>query len=79
MTVTSPLRGASEGMVLLRVQVVAFGVQGHAPPAQLASAQLFAARLGQGPMRVVLMKNMTKAVELHVESERTDVSSATIP
>ncbi|EIE26777.1 hypothetical protein COCSUDRAFT_64653 [Coccomyxa subellipsoidea C-169] len=48
--------------------------QGHAPPAQLASAQMFAARLGTGPTRVVLLKNMLKALQLLDEAERTDAS-----
>ena len=50
-------------------------LQGHAPPAQLASAQMFAARLGTGPTRVVLLKNMLKALQLLDETERTEASA----
>ncbi len=47
--------------------------QGHAPPAQLASAQLFAAQMGSGPTRVVLLKNMVKAVQVLDDQERQEV------
>ena len=50
------------------------GAQGHAPPAQLASAQLFAAQMGSGPTRVVLLKNMVKAVQVLDDQERQEVT-----
>jgi hypothetical protein len=46
---------------------------GHAPPATLASAQIFAAQLAKAPSRVLLLKNMLKARALLDEQERTDV------
>ena len=47
--------------------------QGHAPPAQLASAQLFAAKLGTGPQRVVMLKGMTRAITLFNQKEQDEV------
>ncbi len=57
-----------------KIKVSVMCLQGHAPPAQLASAQLFAAKLGAGPTRVVLLKNMLKALQLLDETERTEVT-----
>ena len=48
-------------------------MQGHAPPAQLASAQLFAAKLGTGPQRVVMLKGMTRAITLFVQKDQDEV------
>lgn len=48
-------------------------VQGHAPPAQLASAQLFAAKLGTGPQRVVMLKGMTRAITLFNQKDQDEV------
>jgi hypothetical protein len=48
-------------------------MQGHAPPAQLASAQLFAAKLGTGPQRVVMLKGMTKAISLFNQKDQDEV------
>ena len=48
--------------------------QGHAPPAQLASAQLFAAKLGTGPQRVVMLKGMTRAITLFNQKDQDEVS-----
>ena len=47
--------------------------QGHAPPAQLASAQLFAAKLGTGPQRVVMLKGMTRAITLFNQKDQDEV------
>jgi splicing factor U2AF 65 kDa subunit len=47
---------------------------GHAPPATLASAQIFAAQLAKAPTRVLLLKNMLTAQALLDEQERQDVS-----
>ncbi len=63
---------------LLLIEVWVVCLQGHAPPAQLASAQLFAAKLGAGPTRVVLLKNMLKALQLLDETERTEVTMSPI-
>ena len=52
-------------------------LQGHAPPAQLASAQLFAAKLGTGPQRVVMLKGMTRAITLFNQKEQDEVSYPT--
>lgn len=49
-------------------------LQGHAPPAQLASAQLFAAKLGTGPQRVVMLKGMTRAITLFNQKDQDEVS-----
>lgn len=46
---------------------------GHAPPATLASAQIFAAQLAKAPSRVLLLKNMLKASVLLDEQERQEV------
>jgi hypothetical protein len=52
-------------------------MQGHAPPAQLASAQLFAAKLGTGPQRVVMLKGMTKAISLFNQKDQDEVGYVT--
>ena len=54
------------------------GVQGHAPPAQLASAQLFAAKLGTGPQRVVLLKGMTRAITLFNQKDQDEVQPSNL-
>ncbi len=50
--------------------------QGHAPPAQLASAQLFAAKLGTGPQRVVMLKGMTRAITLFNQKDQDEVNAS---
>ncbi len=52
-------------------------LQGHAPPAQLASAQLFAAKLGTGPQRVVMLKGMTRAITLFNQKDQDEVRCPT--
>eukprot|EP00884_Botryococcus_braunii_P021068 jgi/Botrbrau1/7645/Bobra.0159s0089.4 len=46
---------------------------GHAPPATLASAQIFAAQLAKAPSRILLLKNMLKAQALLDDQERVDL------
>lgn len=48
---------------------------GHAPPATLASAQIFAAQLAKAPSKILVLKNMLKAQVLLDEQERVDVSA----